>query len=336
VGGGARDHLVSPRALLCADCGSGVGLGHLERMLALADALKPDVEVVLLVPQGDQALHQRVTDRGHAVIAAPGDAANRVESMVETVASFAAVVLDGYVFDVALQRRLRTRAPLVVVDDLQLPVDCDLAVNPSPGGEDLRPAGATTFLGGAAYALIRAAIVGARDLAIRGGREPRTVLVSTGATDLAEIGSAVTADLLARDGTVEVMRVIGPDSGSPARNHGSRERLLVAPPDLAHALATCTVYVGAAGTTAVQAACVGTPAVITAAVPNQETQAKALACAGCAVVADTAQMAGACLSLLDDPDARATMATRGRALVDGLGAARVAEAIRHLGAARAA
>ena len=74
------------------------------------------------------------------------------------------VVLDGYVFDVPLQRRLRARAPLVVVDDLQLPADCDIAVNPSPGGEDLRPAGATTFLGGAAYALIRTAIVEARSL----------------------------------------------------------------------------------------------------------------------------------------------------------------------------
>lgn len=336
MGGGARDHLVTPRALLCADCGSGVGLGHLERMLALADEVKPDVDVLVLVPEGDHALHQRVTDRGHAVIAAAGDTWNRVDSIVEAAASFAVVVLDGYVFDVPLQRRLRARAPLVVVDDLQLPADCDIAVNPSPGGEDLRPAGATTFLGGAAYALIRTAIVEARELAIRRGREPRTVLVSTGATDLAGIGSAVTEDLLDRDATVEVIRVIGPDSGGAARGDRSRERLLMAPPDLADVLAACTVYVGAAGTTAVQAACVGTPAVITAAVPNQQAQAEALARAGCALVADTALMAGACLTLLDDSDARATMAARGRALVDGRGAERVAEAIRHLVAARAA
>ena len=100
MGGGARGHLVSPRALLCADCGSGVGLGHLERMLALADALRPDLEVVVLVPEGDRALHQRVTDRGHAVIAAPGDTAHRVEAIVDGAASFDVIVLDGYVFDV--------------------------------------------------------------------------------------------------------------------------------------------------------------------------------------------------------------------------------------------
>ena len=54
---------------------------------------------------------------------------------------------------------------------LQLPADCDLAVNPSPGGEDMRPAGATEFLGGAAYALIRSAIVDARELVLTQPRE---------------------------------------------------------------------------------------------------------------------------------------------------------------------
>jgi UDP-2,4-diacetamido-2,4,6-trideoxy-beta-L-altropyranose hydrolase len=336
VGGGERGHLVTPRALLCADCGSGVGLGHLERMLALADALQPDVDVVLLVPEADTALRQRVADRGHALMAAPGDTSSRVEGVVEAAASFAAVVLDGYVFDVALQRRLRMRAPLVVVDDLQLPTDCDLAVNPSPGGESLPPVGATTFLGGAAYALIRKAVVDARERAIRGGREPRTVLVSTGATDLAGIGSTVSDRLLHRDATVEIIRVIGPDSNDAVRDTRPREHVLVSPPDLADVLAAATVYVGAAGTTAVQAACIGTPAVITAAVPNQEAQAAALARAGCAVVVDIAKLADACLILLDDRAARATMSERGRALVDGRGAERVAEAIRQVVSARAA
>jgi UDP-2,4-diacetamido-2,4,6-trideoxy-beta-L-altropyranose hydrolase len=336
VGGGARGHLVTPRALLAADCGRGVGLGHLERMLALAEALRPDIEVAVVVPQGDEALQKRVSDRGLEVIAAPGDTVHRVASLAASAGAFAAIVLDGYVFDVALQRRLRARAPLVVVDDLQLSADCDIAVNPSPAGEGLRPEGATTFLGGPAYALIRQAVVEARNLALQGGRNPRTVLVSTGATDLAGLGRAVTDDLLDRDATVEVIRVVGPDTDSSGRDSRPRERRLVAPLHLADVLATSTVYVGAAGTTAVQAACVGTPAVITAAVSNQKAQADALARAGCAVVTDTALMAGACLTLLDDSAQREAMAARGRTLVDGGGAKRVADAIRSLVAARAA
>jgi UDP-2,4-diacetamido-2,4,6-trideoxy-beta-L-altropyranose hydrolase len=335
VGGGARGHLVTPRALLAADCGRGVGLGHLERMLALADALRPDVEVSVLVPEDDPELQARVIDRGHSVLPARGNSCERVEAAWRDSASFDAVVLDGYVFPVALQRRLRDRAPLTVVDDLQLPADCDLAVNPSPGGEAMRPTGAATFLGGAKYALIRDSVVRARELVLRSGDDQRSVLVSTGATDLSGLGPTLAHALLDGDAGVEVTRVVGSDSHD-SRDARPREHLLVAPPDLAGALAAATVYVGAAGTTAVQAACVGVPAVITPAVSNQQAQAAALAAAGCALVADAAGMAGACLALLDDPVRRAHMASRGRALVDGLGASRVAEAIRHLVAARAA
>jgi len=335
VGGGARGHLVTPRALLAADCGRGVGLGHLERMLALADALRPDVDVAVLIPEDDHDLQARVTDRGHSVLPARGSTCERVEAALRNPASFDAVVLDGYVFPVGLQRRLRDQAPLTVVDDLQLPADCDLAVNPSPGGEALRPLGAASFLGGATYALIRDSVVRARELVLRRGSDQRSVLVSTGATDLAGLGSTLADALLDRDVSVEVTRVVGPDSRA-GRAPRPREHLLVAPADLADAFAAATVFAGAAGTTAVQAACAGIPAVITPAVRNQQAQAAALAAAGCAMVVDPVEMAQSCLGLLDDPVQRAAMARRGRALVDGRGASRVAQAVRHLVAARSA
>ena len=224
---------MTPRALLAADCGRGVGLGHIERMLALADALQPELGVVVLVPDDDEVLRRRVIDRGHSAIAARGDTPRRVASAVAASPPFDVVVLDGYVFDVELQRQLRERAPLTVVDDLCLPADCDLAVNPSPGGEALRPKGARAFMGGAAYALIRASVVTAREMASRGAREPRTVLVSTGATDPARLGLAVSHALLDRDPTVAVTRVVGPDSIDLAGDAWPREHLLVAPPDLA-------------------------------------------------------------------------------------------------------
>jgi spore coat polysaccharide biosynthesis predicted glycosyltransferase SpsG len=330
LGGDGRSHVVTLRALLAPDCGPGVGLGHLERMLALADALQPHASVSLIIPEGEIALRRRVADRGHAVIEAPGETADRVESVIAAVESVDRVVLDGYVFDAAFQRRIRDRAPLTVVDDLGLAADCDLAVNPSPGGERLRPTGADAFLGGAAYALIRASFADARATVLRDGRARRTVLVSTGATDIGGISGHVTAELLARDATVEVVRVVGPDGDGIPGNHEPRLRLLVSPASLAEALARSTLYVGAAGTTAVQAACVGVPSVINDAVANQSAQAAALAGAGCAVVAGAGELATECLHLLDDPSLCDAMAEQGRALIDGRGAQRVADAIRRL------
>jgi spore coat polysaccharide biosynthesis predicted glycosyltransferase SpsG len=238
------------------------------------------------------------------------------------------IVLDGYVFNVALQSRLRDAAPLVVVDDLGLPAACDLAVNPSPGGEGLRPSGAHRFLGGAAYALLRESFVDARDSVLLRGRAGRTVLVSTGATDIDGIAERVSEELLERDDTVEIVRVIGPDAPPDAAAHQRRLRLLVSPQSLAEALTGVTVYVGAAGTTAVQAACVGIPAVVSAMVPNQRAQAGALAAAGCAIVVEPDDLTTACLQLLDDPDRCEQMGAHGRTLVDGRGAERVAAALR--------
>jgi UDP-2,4-diacetamido-2,4,6-trideoxy-beta-L-altropyranose hydrolase len=321
---------MTPRALLAADCGRGVGLGHLERMLALADALRPDVSVSLVLPEGDPALRRRVEDRGHHMIEAPGEAPIRVEALVASTQPIDILVLDGYVFDADLQSRLREHAPLIVVDDLGLPADCDLAVNPSPGGERLRPDGATAFLGGAAYALIRAAFVEARETVSRSGRASRTVLVSTGATDLDGIAGRVSAELLESDAAVEVLKVVGPDAQGVAGSDQPRLHLLAAPASLAEVLARATVYVGAAGTTAVQAACVGIPAVINDAVANQSAQAAALAGAGCAVVVDSDDLAPQCLKLLDDPARCDAMSGRGRSLIDGRGALRVADAVRRL------
>jgi UDP-2,4-diacetamido-2,4,6-trideoxy-beta-L-altropyranose hydrolase len=335
VGGGARGPVVTKRALLAADCGSGVGLGHIERILALADALTSDMDVAILLPQGDESLQRRVADRRHRAIDAPGPTSERVSAAVGA-ASFDVIVLDGYVFGVELQHRIRDRAALTVVDDLGLPTDCDLAINPSPGGETMWPLGAAAFLGGAAYAPIRALFVDARERALRGGRDPRTVLVSTGATDLGGIGRQVSLELRDHDQSVEVVRVVGPDAVLGSLDVRSRERLLVAPADLAGALASATLYVGAAGTTAIQAACVGTPAVVTAAVANQTAQAAALDAAGCAIAASPNDLAAACLTLLEDPARREMMSARGRTLVDGGGAARVADAVRHLVTAQAA
>jgi UDP-2,4-diacetamido-2,4,6-trideoxy-beta-L-altropyranose hydrolase len=304
-----------------------VGLGHLERALALADALRPRFDASIVLPEGDASLRLRVAARGHAPVEAAGSTVERAEASIGGASSMDIVVLDGYVFGPDLERRFRAQAPLAVVDDLCLPTDCDLAVNPSPGGEGMRPTGAGAFLGGAAYALMRASFREAREVVLRRGSAARTVLVSTGATDLDGIGEQLTSQLIRADGTVEVIRVVGPDAPTTGAGNGGRARVLVAPGSLAEALASATIYAGAAGTTAVQAACVGIPAVITAAVPNQVAQAAALERAGCAVVAGSRELASVCMELLEDGSRRRRMAEFGRRLVDGRGALRVADAL---------
>jgi len=321
---------VTAHALLVPDCGPGVGLGHLERMLALADALSPDPTATVVVPAGDAALRRRVTERGHDAAEADGDAVARALTIAAHMTADV-IVLDGYGFGVATQERIRERAPLVVVDDLGHPTACDIAVNPSPGGESKPPDGAGAFLGGAAYALLSPAVVTAR--AANAGRQPgdgRSVLVTTGAMDPQQLTPRVVEELLARDPVVEVVAIVGPEMDARALREDLRLHVLVEPPTLADAMAAATVYAGAAGTSAVQAACIGVPAVISVVAANQRDQATALAAAGCAVVANPEEVATVCLRLLDDAPRCTRMRRAGRELVDGDGAARVADSIRRL------
>ena len=336
MGGGTRGRAVTRHALLIADCGVGVGLGHLERLLALADALRPDYSSVLVLPHDDTELVQRVVARGHEPFTVVGDTAARADAAVEATPGADIVVLDGYVFPAALQGRLRDRSPLAVLDDLSLPADCDLFVNPSPGGNERRPIGAAAFIGGAAYAVVRQEFIAAREAVMRRGRARRSVLVSTGSTDLNGIAGRVSLELLRMDPIVKVVKVVGPDARADDFGREPRLSTLTGPSSLVDGLVGATVYVGAAGTTAIQAACVGIPSVITAAVPNQCAQAAALAAEGCALAVDSEDLAATCLGLLDDPVRLDDMASRGRNLVDGLGAVRVADALRQLVETRAA
>ncbi len=319
---------MTARALLVPDCGSGVGLGHLERMLALADELSPALATALVVPLADEELRRRVGARGHPPLEAPGSAAERaVAAALEACSDV--IVLDGYGFDVASQSRLRKLARLVVVDDLGLDTDCDLAVNPSPGGERRRAPGCDAFLGGARYALLSSDYLQARAGTLSRAGAQSAVLVSTGAMDLHGITTRVVAELLRSDPGFDVAVVVGPEMAA-TQLADPRVEVLVSPSSLAGPLSLATVYVGAGGTTALQAACVGIPAVLTAAVANQVAQVTALAAAGCAVAAAPEDLVPACLRLLDEPELRHRMARIGRKLVDGHGAARVAGAVRAL------
>ena len=317
---------MNARMLLVPESGRGRGLGHLERMLALADQLARDVELWIAAPAGDAVVSSRVAARGHRLLSLEGDASARALAAAAQVAP-SVVVLDGYEYRPAVQRDLRQSARLVVVDDLGSPCDCDLAINPAPRGETMAPVGAERFHGGARYALVGSAYVNARRRRRAEGAALRSVLVATGAMDHAGLSRRVVWSLLDRDHALTVEAVAGPEMDAAALGSDPRLVVLEHPPSLADSLAGATVYAGAAGTTAVQAACVGVAAVITAVVPNQERQAAALAASGCAAVVEREALVDATVAVLGDVARRHRMAQQGLLLIDGRGAVRVAIAV---------
>ena len=130
--------LFSPKRLVFrADGNSTIGLGHLVRLLALADMLRGLAPGVFVVHEPTPAVAELVAQADWALHALP---AQPLPTEAETLATgflqaTDVLVLDGYAFDLAYQQRLRqSGCGLVYIDDLRAwPVVADVLINHSPG-----------------------------------------------------------------------------------------------------------------------------------------------------------------------------------------------------------
>ncbi len=326
---------MAPVILLAPNTGPGVGLGHLERILALADALLGRADpVVVTGSDGPEA--ERVAARGHVTWASDDAWPDRALAASNAVGAVVTVV-DGYEMAPGAQTALRRRGRLVVVDDTNGPCDCDLLVNPAPGGDRLAPPdGVAQVLAGAAYALLASDYLEARAVRERGGVDKDSIAVVTGGANFGDLQSELVGALRGAAPGAILHVAVGPRASAP----DAAEGLVVhrSPPTLAGLLAASALYVGSAGGSAVQAACVGVPAVVIPVVDNQVDQAAALALAGCAVAipmgANRSAVVEPVRALLADPDRAEAMSAAGRRAVDGRGTERVARAIMELAATR--
>ncbi|MFD1872384.1 UDP-2,4-diacetamido-2,4,6-trideoxy-beta-L-altropyranose hydrolase [Hymenobacter bucti] len=152
----------APRLLFRADGNATIGLGHLVRLLALADQLRGLAPGMFLVREPTAAVAQLVTAAGWAVQALPANSLWLAEAdwlAQGFLKPTDVLVLDGYSFEAAYQRRVRASGcGLVYIDDLLAwPVVADLLINHSPGvvATDYEAPADTRFLLGPAFSLLR-------------------------------------------------------------------------------------------------------------------------------------------------------------------------------------
>lgn len=126
-----------PEVWLRADGNSQIGLGHVYRMLALAEMLQTDAELKFLIRNPDAKVTEVIQAAGVAIRALPADVAHEQEALTirQSLKGDEVVVLDGYAFDAAYQRTLHGACGrLVYVDDLHAwPMLADVVINHAPG-----------------------------------------------------------------------------------------------------------------------------------------------------------------------------------------------------------
>ncbi len=333
------------------DASASIGSGHVMRCLSLAGALRRlGRSVHFAIAEAGPALEQRIRGEGYHLtslpVRDPGGAADLDQTVGLARAAGARVaVVDGYHFDEVYQRGLREAVErLVQIDDLGEAVGvADVVVNHSLHAEDetyrRRSRSGAKLLLGPRYALLRGEFRAARARAARRGRRPPRLLVTMGGADPVDMTARVVA-VLAGDRSAPPATVV---VGAAYRHldrlrraaHGVPQRLelRVDEPRMADLMLEAELAVAAGGGTAWELCCLGVPSLLVALAPNQLPITARAALVGVAVDlgwhADVTEdrLAAEIGRLARDEARRAAMAERGRALVDGEGADRVAAAI---------
>jgi spore coat polysaccharide biosynthesis predicted glycosyltransferase SpsG len=193
------------------------------------------------------------------------------------------------------------------------------------------------FYGGPAYAILREQFRG-REKDVR--ETPRLVLLSFGGSDPQGLTLKAAAALQALDPSVEVVAVAGPafsfrrefedlSASLPRRVPLINE----AGGHIAELMLEADVMVGSGGMSVYEIAALGTPGVILGQNAREDRRMRDFAAQGTVLYlglgteVDEVTLASAVGGLLRDPARRRAMSARGRALVDGFGAARAAEVV---------
>lgn len=334
-----------------ADTGPGVGLGHVMRCLAVAQALQDRAARACFaardIPAGAVERLRREGHHVHMLRAAPGtpeDAQETLDLARDLDAGW--ILVDGYRFGPSHQSILgadRPRRRLAWLDDLAAAGrwDVDVLVNPGwvrPAAYEGRVPPTSRLLLGPSYALLRRELRRASDPPTRAA-EPRSLLVSFGGADdlgLTERALNAMADPLLNG--LRAVFVVGP--GSPRSREimtragalGPRLTLSVDPPDMGALLRGADLALAAAGGTSWELAHHGLPAALVVAAENQRLNAQGAEAAGTAIVAGGEEVTPAALvasleRLRSSPSLRQQLAEAGRSLVDGEGAARLVQAL---------
>lgn len=324
------------------DAGPGVGLGHLQRSLALAQVLRSHGAAVTFILPGDPSAREMVADAAFPLcVVEPGEAVrlDDTRALVRRLGA-AAIVLDSYGFGGEALRPPVAPVTVVIDDcgDRDLPVD--LIINGSFAAQKLayNTRGQTILLLGAAYALLRPefASLPPRKILPEGQR----VLVTVGGADPHDLTPRLTHWVRAALPGATINVVVGPffDFGrfqsSTRTIDDPNVSLHVKPKSMRDLMQRADLAVTGGGQTTYELAATGTPALAIRLAANQSLGLDALAAAGTLEVVGEAlapdletRVRRAVAQLSGDTAKRSRMSINGRELVDGNGVHRAAAAI---------
>lgn len=345
-----------------ADGSREIGIGHLMRCLSLAEQLQKQGEIIFLTRNHGFDAAGLIARRGFEAKLLPAPPAGYLpadddpphahwagvnpDSDIADVSSALRgravnrVVIDHYGFDARWHSGAREalNCPVIAIDDLaDRPMAVALLIDHNWHADHAAKysevlESETPICGGPAYALLAPAYADAQ----RWSHESVDGIgIFLGGGDLLNLAPAFLAELRAAgyEGTVEIVTTSAARNIDELRELTTRDNRLelsIDLPDLTAFYARRRVQIGAGGGASWERCCIGAPTVLTATADNHRIAQQGLDQVGASIAASRDEVTATTLQLLDDPSRQARLSRAARALVDGLGAARAAEAIEAL------
>ncbi len=337
--------------LIRADGDAHIGTGHIMRCLSLTEALRrTGAQVRFACAACSEALEKRILASGATLTrlaVVPGSEADAPETCRlarQLPGRNPWVVADGYGFDADYQRAVKDAGfRLLLLDDFghadHYYADYVLNQNLSARLDWYkRCEPETRLLLGPRYALLRPQFAAYRDWSREIPPVARKVLITMGGADPDNVTAKVVTAL--DDLDVDAKVVVGGANRHYTADAGCLRMGLTFERDVSNMpelMAWADIAIAAGGTTSWELAFMGVPSLLCVLADNQREIAAALDRAGvCRNLGEHAtiserHMHAEMEALLSDSDRRRSMSEKGRELVDGAGAERVADALQVAG-----
>lgn len=317
------------KVIIRADGGDIIGMGHVMRMLVLADKLWSFAEVVFACRDGEEYR----TGAGH--IEACGYKVHRIngEGLADELAAIGGdcLITDSYAVDEDYFDSTKEVFRFTgYMDDVNRHyINADFIINQNIYAGDLtyRTNRDTKIFAGTRYVLLREEFAGLPRRVIR--ENIKDVMLTVGGADPGNISETLAQKLSKAFPAINFHIVIGPSF----TNRSNLEKLaggnifLHDNPRMSELMLKCDAAISACGSTIYELCACGTPTIGLVTADNQIMASRKLNFTGVIKLAgDLDEVARRLDSLTYE--ARAAMSQRGQSLVDGQGSTRLAEGIR--------
>lgn len=332
--------------LIRADANAEIGVGHVMRCIALAQAWRDHGgRAIFALARGARELESRICSHGGEAASIDGEPGTQQDAsaLLKLAEYYRAdwVVLDGYSFSSEYRQGLEAAnsSLLIIADGGQIVRGaCDIIVDPDPVSADQPREGeaCAEVLLGSQYALIRREFLEATPASQVAPEKAKRILVTLGGGDFHNVSlQLLRAFERICDLELDLTVIVGPSNPHLAslREFAGRCRhsvqLLSAVANMPELMAQADMAVTAGGGTCYELAFLGVPMLLITTARNQERFVQALYTASAGFDAGRyssigdEKLAVSLRKLICDQHLRNRLAENARRMVDGKGAERI-------------